>query len=328
MLNWLAGSACPFQLVIDARAMAGSFGAVAWGLKHYRTGAPITHVLANHVAGDTHADLCRAALPADIAWAGALPRDPAAALPERHLGLLPAGEIADLESRLDRLAEHLAATAATLPPPVSFAVPTELTFDPPPLLAGQTLAVARDAAFCFLYPANLECLAQLGARVVFFSPLEDRELPPCDAVWLPGGYPKLYAEEIAANASLRHALRTHHAAGKPILAECGGLMACANTLIDLSGRRHAMFGLLPGTVRMQSRLVGLGLLSADLPEGQLRGHTFHYSIIEDAPKPMTRALSSAGRPGEAIWRKRRLTVSYMHFYFPSHPLAAGRLFLP
>src|SRR5690606_12626289 len=139
-------------------------------------------------------------------WAGHLPRDEAMTLPERHLGLLPAAEIADLETRLDRMAEAIGQTeAAALPPPVAF-LPADAPSSLPPLLAGQTVAVARDAAFCFLYPANLETLHALGARTVFFSPLADSALPPCDAVWLPGGYPELHAAAIAANRPMAAAL--------------------------------------------------------------------------------------------------------------------------
>jgi cobyrinic acid a,c-diamide synthase len=312
----------PILLVIDASAMAGSFGAVAWGLKHYRDGAPIAHVLANRVGSDYHAALCRATLPDDIAWAGALPRDADAALPERHLGLLPAAEIADLDARIERMADLLAATpAAGLPPPVDFAVLPAPTF--PQLLEGRTIAVARDAAFCFLYPANLECLEALGAKLVFFSPLADAALPECDAVWLPGGYPELHGPALAANRAMAAALHEHVAAGKPLLAECGGMMACFDSLDSTP-----MFGLLPGSARMQKKLAGLGLLEAELPEGRLTGHTFHYSTAETSLAPIAQAIKTAGKGGEAIYRVGRLTASYMHFYFPSNPEATAQLFLP
>lgn len=295
----------PILLVVDAAAMGASFGAVAWGLKHYRGGAPIARALANRVGSEFHAQLCRESLPEDIAWAGHLPRDEAATLPERHLGLLPAGEIADLETRLDRLADALAATpAAGLPPPVEFAASPKPAVAP--LLAGRTIAVARDAAFCFLYPANLECLESLGAKLVFFSPLADACLPPCDAVWLPGGYPELHAEKIAANAAMRAALRAHVAAGLPILAECGGMMACFETLVALDGREYPMFGLLPGVTRMQKRLAGLGLLEARLPEGDLRGHAFHYSVAATPVAPIARASKLSGQGSEAIVSLQRV----------------------
>lgn len=317
----------PILLVLDADAMAGSFGAVAWGLKYYRDGAPISHVLANRVGSDYHAQLCRDTLPADIAWLGHLPRDAAAALPERHLGLLPAAEIADLDARIERMADLLAATeAVNLPPVVEFAAAPAPTL--PPLLAGHTIAVARDAAFCFLYPANLECLEAMGATLCFFSPLADRAPPPCDAIWLPGGYPELHGPALATNRPMAAALAAHVAAGKPLLAECGGMMACFTTLTDTKGVAHQTFDLLPGTVRMQPKLAGLGMLSAELPEGRLTGHTFHYSTTETLLEPLCQAVKLNGRGSEAIYRHQRLTASYMHFYFPSNPTTAARLFLP
>ncbi|MBI5107374.1 MAG: cobyrinate a,c-diamide synthase [Rhodocyclales bacterium] len=319
----------PVLLVLDASAMAGSFGAVAWGLKHFREGegggAPITAVLANRVGSDYHAQLCRDTLPADIAWYGALPRDADAALPERHLGLLPAAEIADLAQRIERMADALARTpAAALPPAVEFAVAPAPTLEP--LLAGRTIAIARDAAFCFHYPANLECLEALGARLAYFSPLADAQLPACDAVWLPGGYPELHGPALAANTTLAAALRAHVEAGKPLLAECGGMMACFDSLGTVNGGTHAMFGLLPGTTQMQTRLAGLGQLRAELPEGVLQGHTFHYSCSDSSMEPLARAECTTGRPGEAVYRLQRLTASYMHFYFPSNPAATAALF--
>lgn len=319
----------PMLLVLDASAMAGSFGAVAWGLKHYRAdaggGAPIAAVLANRVGSDYHAQLCRDTLPADIVWHGALPRDFDAALPERHLGLLPAAEIADLGQRIERMADALAATpAAELPPGVEFAVAPAPTFEP--LLAGKVIAVARDPAFCFHYPANLECLESLGARLAFFSPLADAAPPACDAIWLPGGYPELHGPLLAANRAMRAALAAHVDAGKPLLAECGGMMACFNELETVEAASHPMFGLLPGRSRMQRRLGGLGLLAADLPEGRLQGHTFHYSLAETAQAPLLHATRADGREGEAVYRHKRLTASYMHFYFPSNPQATAGLF--
>jgi cobyrinic acid a,c-diamide synthase len=321
----------PVLLVLDASAMAGSFGAVAWGLKHFREdeggGAPITAVLANRVGSDYHAQLCRDTLPADIAWYGALPRDADAAMPERHLGLLPAAEIADLAQRIDRMADALAATpAAALPPAVEFAVASAPTLEP--LLAGQTIAVARDAAFCFHYPANLECLRDLGATLAFFSPVADVRLPACDAVWLPGGYPELHGPALAANTGMAAALGAHVAAGKPLLAECGGMMACFGSLHTTDGADHAGFGLLPGSSHMQKKLAGLGMIAVELPEGRIAGHTFHYSRSETPLPPLCHATRPDGRESEAVYRQRRLTATYMHFYFPSNPQATVALFQP
>jgi cobyrinic acid a,c-diamide synthase len=316
----------PILAVIDGSAMAASFGAIAYGLKHYQPGTPLSAALANRVGSSHHADLLKESLPPDIAWYGHLPRDADSALPERHLGLLPAAEIENLGQRIDRIADLLATTAAAaLPPPVTFAAAPEPTIAP--LLAGKTIAVARDAAFCFLYPANLDCLVGLGAVLAFFSPLAGQVLPACDAVWLPGGYPELHAAALAGHCALWAALAAHVAAGKPLLAECGGMMALFDTLVDLDGRCHRVGGLLPGQVTMQKRLAALGLQEVELPEGALRGHTFHYSHAETSLAILARAQRPDGRQGEAVYRHQRLTASYMHLYFPANPEAAARLFL-
>jgi len=155
----------------------------------------------------------------------------------------------------------VAECSAPCPPPALRAppLPTQSTQPPSlPALRGKTIAIARDAAFCFIYAANLDCLRDLGAELVFFSPLEDAALPKCDALWLPGGYPELHAATIAANTPLRDSLATHIAAGKPLWAECGGMMALFDTLVTSDGERFPQWGLLPGTVTMHKRLAALG----------------------------------------------------------------------
>lgn len=314
----------PVMAVIDAGAMAQTFGAVAYGLAHYRPGLPFSGVLANRVGSARHADMLRAALPEGMRWYGAVPREAGAALPERHLGLLQAAEIADLAERLDRMADALAATGAgELPPPVEFAPAAPPA--PAPLLAGRTVAVARDAAYGFIYPANLDTLSALGARLAFFSPLAGERLPECDAVWLPGGYPELHGEQLAANTGFWADLRAHVDAGKPLLAECGGMMSLFDAVVDKAGVTHAFGGLLPGRAVMQPRLAALGMQEAELPEGRLTGHTFHYSKTETPLAPLVRAQRPDGGEGEAIYRRGRLTASYVHFYFPSAPEVAARL---
>jgi len=316
----------PILAVIDGASMANSFGAIAYGLKHYRPGTPLNGAFANRVGSARHAEMLEQSLPDDIAWYGHLPRDVDAELPERHLGLLPAAEIDDLSQRIERMADLLAsAAAAKLPPAVSFG-----DVKPPaiePLLRGKTIAVARDAAFCFLYPANIECLGMLGAQLHYFSPLADSALPPCDAVWLPGGYPELHAAALAANRPLWDALSAHVDTGKPLLAECGGMMALFQSLHEVDGQEHRLAGLLPGRVLMQKRLAGLGMQEVALPEGVLRGHTFHYSKTETDLAPLCLSEHPGGRAGEAVYRQRRLTASYMHLYFPSNPEAVARLLL-
>ncbi|MDF3831742.1 cobyrinate a,c-diamide synthase [Cupriavidus basilensis] len=317
----------PVLSVIQAGAMAQTFGALAYGLAGYGLPLPSMQVLANGVGSPRHADMLRESLPAHIAWAGALARDPAASLPERHLGLLAADELPDLNARLDRLADALAGQPlGALPAAVEIAAAPPLPALPP-LLAGKTIAVARDAAFRFIYPANLDTLQALGARLAFFSPLDDLALPGCDALWLPGGYPELHAARLSANAGMLAALRRAHAGGMPMLAECGGMMALFENLVDKAGQSHSMAGLLPGVVTMQARLAALGHQQLTLPEGTLRGHTFHYSSAQTPLAPYCHAtVPRDGSRGEAVFRQGALTASYTHLYFPSDPYAIAALF--
>lgn len=325
----------PVLAVIDARAMAQSFGALALGLARYRDDVPVAAVLANRVAGERHAALLRESLRAEgPLWAGALPRDAEAALPERHLGLVQAEEIADLDARLDRAARALPEEALRLPPARPFAPAAEPA--PPRLLEGVRIAVARDAAFAFLYPANIALLEAMGADLRFFSPLADAALPACDALWLPGGYPELHREALGGNASMRAAIHRHHAQGRPILAECGGLIACAESLADEgptdsdaeSPVATPMLGLLPGRAILQTRLAALGLQRLALPRGELRGHSFHYSRLETDRPPAATTTSPDGAAKEAVYRVGSLFASYMHLYFPSSPAATAALFRP
>ena len=316
----------PVMAVIDARAMAQTFGAVAYGLAHYQPGLPFAGVLANHVGSARHADMLHQALPEGMRWFGAVMRDAEAALPERHLGLMQAEEIADLGERLDRLADHLQATgAAELPLPVDFpAVPAPAIA---PVLAGTRIAIARDAAYGFIYPANIDTLRALGAELAFFSPLAGDSLPAgCDAVWLPGGYPELHGETLAANTAFWADLRAHVAAGRPLLAECGGLMSLLETIVDKAGVEHVFGGLLPGRAVMQKRLAALGMQAVELPHGRLTGHTFHYSKTESPLVPWLHAQGTDGSEGEAVYRLGSITASYVHFWFPSNPAAVAALF--
>ncbi|MDR3299425.1 MAG: cobyrinate a,c-diamide synthase [Candidatus Accumulibacter sp.] len=317
----------PVVAVIDARAMAQTFGAVALGLANFRPGLPFHGVFANRTGGERHTESARDALPIGIAWRGALAGNEAATLPSRHLGLLPAAEIDDLLARIDLLADALDTTPlAKLPPAVRFAAPDAAPS--PQRLAGKKIAIARAAAFCFIYPANLELLAALGAESLFFSPLAGDSLPACDAVWLPGGYPELHAERLAARHDLAQQLTAHIEAGQPLLAECGGMMPLFESLADLDGRSHPMLGLLPGRTVMGKRLAALGSQRIELPEGVLRGHAFHHSRCQTDWPVLAQAERIDGSPGESVWRKRRLTASYFHFYFPSNPEAVAALFDP
>lgn len=327
----------PVLAVINATAMAQTFGAVAHGLATYRSqpfckNLPFSGVLANRVASASHAELLRASLPEGMQWYGALYRqDEDSTLPSRHLGLVQAEEIADLDARLNNMADMLDAAAPDLlPAPVAFHSTSNHVGAPlaAPLTAplrNKTIAIACDSAFAFLYRANVDCLRELGAELVFFSPLADKKIPACDAVYLPGGYPELHLGALSENTSMKQALIDHHAAKKPLVAECGGLLYLLDSLTDKYGVQAAMVGLLTGSAVMQKKLANLGMHSVVLPEGELRGHTYHHSITECELTPLAMTTGKRGKP-EPVYRAGRLHASYLHLYFPSNPDAIVRLF--
>lgn len=314
----------PVLAVIDASGMAQTFGALVQGLASYRPEIKLAAILANRVGSTGHAAMLEPGVPGAVRWLGGLLRDPQLAFPERHLGLVQAGEVADLEMRIARAAASLPAEAAWLPRPTRFAAPGDKPVVAPMLL-GKRIAIARDEAFAFIYPANLACLTMQGAQLEFFSPLRDAALPECDGIWLPGGYPELHLEVLSANRPLIAALRRHHAAGKPILAECGGMLFCLDRLADGRGNEAELAGLLPGQAALQPRLAALGLQQVDLPGGTLRGHTFHYSTMTTPVAPWRRGARPDGREGEPMFRLGGLTATYMHFYFSSDPTAVANI---
>ncbi|HEX7324196.1 MAG TPA: cobyrinate a,c-diamide synthase [Rhodanobacteraceae bacterium] len=318
----------PVVVVVDVSAMAQTLGALLYGLAHFRKSVRVAGVIANRAAGDYHIHLLRETLPDGIRWLGALPSDVSINLPARHLGLVAADELADLDRRLDALADTWDQYGdSMLPPRVAFES-AELA-PVPPVLRGRRIAIARDAAFCFLYPANIDLLRAAGAELRFFAPVAGEPLPECDAVWLPGGYPELHLAALSKRGDLAVALRAHCNARKPLLAECGGLLFALDTLSDSDGRTGAMAGLLPGTATVQAQLAALGLQEVALPEGRLRGHTFHHARAEVRAPILAHTHNPNGGPSiEAVFRVDRLTATFMHLYFPSNPEAAVRLFLP
>ncbi len=315
----------PVLAVIDASAMAQTAGAVARGLRDYGP-VDMAGVLANRIASEGHAKMVASSL-RDIPLLGWLARQDTA-LPERHLGLVLPGEVDGLETLLDKLADglHFDEAAWQALPLLGQSAPE--WEEVPSLLAGRTIAIARDAAFCFLYPANLDLLQKMGAHLAYFSPLKDEAVPAgADAVFLPGGYPELHCAALAGAAHWQDGIRAAHAQGLPIVAECGGMMAVASAITDTEGRRWPMAGLLPGEVTMQARLAGLGAQAMQTPQGPLRGHTFHYSRLETPAAPLSHTVkTSTGGEGEAVFRIGSLNASYFHAYFPSNPPAVAALF--
>lgn len=310
----------PVIITIDASGMAQTFGALASGLLAYRPQLIGAGVLANKVGSEGHAKLLHDNLPPHLSWFGALVKNEKLSLPERHLGLFMASEITDLEEKIETAAKALAESSTLpLPPSVVFNAPAQASL--PQRLNNKTIAIARDEAFCFIYQANLDCLIDMGVTLQFFSPLHDQTLPEADAYWLPGGYPELHLDAISQNSTMRNALNIALIANKPILAECGGMMALSESI---DGK--PTFGLLPGNSQIHQRLQGLGSLKAELPQGQLGAHTFHYGSFETTLEPIASAATRFGK-AENIYRHGSIHASFLHFYFASNPEAAAKLFL-
>ena len=194
-------------------------------------------------------------------------------------------------------------------------------------LSGIKIAIAQDAAFSFIYAANLRLLRGLGATLSFFSPLNDEGLPAADAIWLPGGYPELHAEQLSQNQAMLQALRDFQVEGNAIVAECGGFLYCLESLTDLQQQSFPMLGLLAGHGVMRSKRGCQGMQTAVFPEGEIRGHAHHHSRSHDTPTPIAYGRrQNHPANGEAIYRQGGLTASYLHLFFPSNPEAVAKLF--
>ncbi|WP_390887818.1 cobyrinate a,c-diamide synthase [Comamonas antarctica] len=337
----------PVLAVIDASGMSATLGAVAFGLQHFQPGLRWAGVLANRVASARHAQLLQGGVHADSRWLGAVQRiaadaGTAALLPQRHLGLVAAQELDDGLQRLDAAADALAQTplgqrswedwqewSVSFAPPAPASAAADAPEAMGPWLAGRTIAVARDAAFSFIYPANLDCLQAMGAQLRFFSPLAGERLPDCDALWLPGGYPELHAARLAAQTGLRSDLLAHWHADKAIWAECGGMLALCEGIAASDGQYTPLWGLMPGKAQMQKRLAGLGMQQLPTPWGTLRGHSFHYARLDSSAPVAGRSArpdaDAADAGGEWLYRHGSLHASFFHAWFASHPRAIAAL---
>jgi cobyrinic acid a,c-diamide synthase len=317
----------PVLLVIDVTGQAQSSAAIVKGCAAYDERLKVACVIVNRVSSERHRRLVVEAIEAlGVSVVGALPRNENVALPERHLGLVQAGETEALEARLETVADFIEthvdckrvfALAGELDLRSSLSAPPAVR---PP---GQRIALARDAAFSFIYPHLMQGWRAAGAEIVSFSPLAD-EPPPsdCDLCWLPGGYPELHAGQLAAAARFREGLR-RFAETHPVHGECGGYMALGQSLVDASGVVHAMAGLLGVETTFAKRRMTLGYregrLASDCALGLegalLRGHEFHYATIvaagDDDPFAFVRDVyGSPEAPAGA--RRGRVTGSFFH----------------
>jgi cobyrinic acid a,c-diamide synthase len=268
-------------------------------------------------------------------WLGAMMYDEKISLPHRHLGLINATELDDALDRLDIAADGLVNTPLGQMKNEDLKrwnVSFDLPFKKEPiqqLLVRRKIAIARDAAFCFIYQANLDTLKSLGAELIFFSPLKDKTLPICDAVWLPGGYPELYPQVLSENKTMAQSMHEHVNLNRPVWAECGGMMVLFESIEQIDGSIHPMWGVLPGKTVMQKKLAKLGPQKLTLNKGELRGHTFHYSLATTtlSTTKHTNPPDSRGGKGEEIYQYGPVRASYFHPWFASNPDSAASLFM-
>ena len=316
----------PVLLVLDVSGQSQTAAAVAKGFASYDQAVRIAGVVLNRVGSERHRRLAGAAIEAlGLPVVGAIRRDPALTLPERHLGLVQASEHADLGAHLDRLADMAEASLdldaiLALARPFAPAPGDAAASLPPP---GQRIALAQDAAFSFLYPHVGAHWRAAGAEILPFSPLADEAPPPdCDVCWLPGGYPELHAGRLAANARFRQGMQAF-ARNNPVHGECGGFMVLGETLEDTAGERHVMLGLLGHATSFANRRMNLGyrqaLLLADGPLGRegesVRGHEFHYATMTDAggDAPLAMLADGLGQPlGVSGARRGRVSGAFFH----------------
>lgn len=309
----------PVLLVLDGSGSAASAAATALGFLKYRPDSGIVGALVNRVSGERHFELIRDALAGvGLPCVGWLPKDEALRMPDRHLGLVPAGERPRAAAQIGRAAAALrldfdgllaiAARAGAIDAP---------RFDYPRTLAGRRLGVARDAAFSFIYEANLMALRSMGAELIPFSPVSDGALPEgLDGLYLAGGFPEVFEAELRGNGAMAASVRSAVEGGMRVYAECGGMLYLA------------MIGALPLKWRMTDRLQRFGYVTVTDADGAtFPAHEFHHSVAEPtAPLPTAFEV----RKGEKCWREgyvyRNVLAGYPHLHFFDRPALVGRLF--
>ena len=321
----------PVLLVLDVSGQAQTAAAVAHGLASFDASVRVGGVILNRVGSDKHRRAVEAAMTVPVL--GAIPRDASLALPERHLGLVQAGELPGLEAKLSHLADmverHVDLDRLLDPPIAPLSMPEALSPQPSPVrdgrgrsgragaLAppGQRIALAADAAFTFTYPHVLAAWRAAGAQLLPFSPLADEHPPAAaDCCWLPGGYPELHAPTLAAAARFHAGLRAF-AETRPVHGECGGYMVLGRSLTAADGASHAMTGLLSHATSFARRSLHLGYRRALLPGGAVRGHEFHYATVTDpgTDAPYATVEDAAGVSlGPSGGRRGHVTGSFFH----------------
>jgi len=339
MAKWLHA---PVLLVADGSAMARSAAALLRGFECFDPDLDLAGVLWNRIGGKGHAGILREAVETHCRAAalGFLPRTENISLPERHLGLVMAGEFLDAP-RLGEMADWIEA-GVDLDRLLKLASERSLSFEipsPPQTVTAPgrlaRIGLARDAAFCFYYQDNLDLLVANGAELVEFSPMTDAALPAdLDGLYLGGGYPEIHAARLAGNRPMREAIHRFVLSGSPVYAECGGFMYLTEAIVDIEGREYPMVGLFPARARMQERFAALAYIEAEalddslwLRAGErLRGHEFRYSQIDGMAPEIGRSFRLHGAKDSRLegYAMGSVLAGYAHLHFRSAPDFARR----
>jgi len=331
----------PVVLVVDASKSARSIAAVVLGFEMFDPELQLAGVILNRVAGDRHYEMLREAIESSCKTKilGRLPAEPAIAIPERHLGLHGAAELAasGQEARVDTLAA-LAEKYFDLDGLLRLECGLEIGVEPARIVDSPSADVVRvgvpsDSAFSFYYEDNLDMLREQGAEIVRFSPLRDAGLPPgLDALYLGGGYPELHAEQLSGNREMLEEIRTFAASGRPVYAECGGMLYLSKSL-NVDEESYEMAGVLPLSMQMTDKLVQFGYVTVEFSHDCLlgrkgtvvRGHSFHYSRIASqgkVEKSYHVQYSMSGKEEMEGFRRGNVLASYIHLHFRANPAVA------
>ena len=330
----------PVILVVNARGVAQSAGAVVMGFMEFDKEINLAGIILNNVASQNHYDIIKKAIEesCSVAVLGYLKKESDITIPERHLGLIPSEEKKINSALYDKLGQmvletididklqEIAGSAAVFPDyNRSIFINRASSLD-------VTLAVARDSAFCFYYQDDIDLFEELGAKIIEFSPLADKSLPDgIDGIFMGGGFPELFADRLMKNESMRNSILEAHKQGTVIYGECGGMMYLLEKLIDCEGRSFKMSGVLIGTSRMENRRQGLGYVITDATCDNIicksadtfRAHEFHWSKLQDVPDDTVFAYNTRKSNGKKTGIdgicKSNVLASYTHIHFSSNP---------
>ncbi len=327
----------PVILIVDAKGISGSLGAILHGFSDYKKESYIKGVIFNRLPDRLYDSARKLAEDMGIQSIGYVPVLPEWNLESRHLGLVTADEIKDIKDRIKRLTDKLSDT---------------IDFDKILLLAGQaeplsvseessyidkkgkiSIAVAQDEAFCFIYKDNLELLKKAGAELYSFSPLRDKFLPEnIDGLLLCGGYPELYAKKLSQNTSLLCDIKKAIEGGMPTIAECGGFMYLHETMEDMEGIDYPMVGVIPGRCFKTKHLQRFGYVylkgrEENLTTGKqevIKAHEFHYWDSESAGQDFHAVKPDGSREWDCVHANKNLYAGFPHLYFPGNTSIAKR----